>query len=173
MTKIIPTGVIGWKIIPVGSMYRVYQKKPGRCYCKYRSGWLRGKLRGHCLSVEVRPWRAWPVEPNARMQAWKLFEKNIPRAASCFWHTKGYAGDSGGIVVTYEDVCICMCVPPHQYTHTPYGISSSIFTTVRCFCSWFLFFVPVFAYQRLPKIGGMKLIQCLHIYSFNIKGCFW
>jgi len=173
MTKIIPTGVIGWKIIPVGSMYRAYHMKPGRCYWKYRSGWLRGKLRGHCLSVEVRPWSAWPVEPNARMQAWKLFEKNIPRAASCFWHTKGYAGDSGGIVVTYEDVCICMCVP-RTSTHTPRtGFPAQFLQPYGAFVPVFCFLFLFFAYQRLPKIGGMKLIQCLHIYSFNIKGCFW
>ena len=46
---------------------------------------------------------------NARMapsEGWKLFEKNIPRAASHVSDpTKGYVGDSGGIVVTYEDIC--------------------------------------------------------------------
>ena len=91
MTKIIPTGVIGWKIIPVGSMYRVYHMKPGRCYWKYRSGWLRGKLRGRCLSVEVRPWSAWPVEPKRPHASMEIVRKE---------HSKG-----GINVSEHERIC--------------------------------------------------------------------
>ena len=152
MTKIIPTGVIGWKIIPVGSMYRVYHMKPGRCYWKYRSGWLRGKLRGRCLSVEVRPWSAWPVEPKRPHGRMEIVRKE---------HSKGSI-----MFLTHERICgrfrrycsdVWGCMhrhvrsPPHQYTHTPYGISSSIFTTVRCFCSCFLFFVPVFCIPEVTE----------------------
>ena len=62
--------------------------KPGRCYLKYRSGYFRRKLRGRCLSVQVLLEVRGKQNKNARMEAsqcWKLFEKNIPRAASCFW----------------------------------------------------------------------------------------
>ena len=56
-------------------------------------------------------------------------------------HTKGYAGDSGGVVVTCEDR-------------------------------------PCASNERLPKIGEWSCLEIndihyLHIYSFNIKGCFW
>jgi len=47
-------------------------------------------------------------------------------------HTKGYAGDSGGSVVTCEDICTWAF---YTHTCTPYRISSQIFTTVRYFCS--------------------------------------
>jgi len=118
MTKIIPTGVIGWKIIPVGSMYRVYHMKPGRCYWKYRSGWLRGKLRGRCLSVEVRPWSAWPVEPKRPHASMEIVRKE---------HSKGSI-----MFLTHERICgrfrrycsdvwgcmhIGMCVPAPVHTH--------------------------------------------------------
>ena len=174
MTKIIPTGVIGWKIIPVGSMYRVYHTKPGRCYWKYRSGWLRGKLRGRCLSVEVRPWSAWPVEPKRPHASMEIVRKE---------HSKGSI-----MFLTHERICgrfrrycsdvwgcmhIGMCVP-RTSTHTPHtGFPAQFFTTVRCFCSCFLFFVPVFCIPEVTENRRNEVIQCLHIYSFNIKGCFW
>ena len=139
MTKIIPTGVIGWKIIPVGSMYRVYHMKPGRCYWKYRSGWLRGKLRGRCLSVEVRPWSAWPVEPKRPHASMEIVRKEDSKGSIMFLTHERICGRFRRYC---SDVWGCMHMhvrPPHQYTHTPYGISSSIFTTVRCFFSVFCF----------------------------------
>ena len=117
MTKIIPTGVIGWKIIPVGSMYRVYHMKPGRCYWKYRSGWLRGKLRGRCLSVEVRPWSAWPVEPKRPHASMEIVRKEHSKGSIMFLthericgRFRRYCSDVWG--------CMHMCVVPRTSTHT-------------------------------------------------------
>ena len=88
MTKIIPTGIIGWKIIPVGTSMMCMVHNPvgvsgntGRVDFEESCEVVDYQLKS---GLEVRGQQ----NKNARMsvsEGWKLFEKNIPRAASCFW----------------------------------------------------------------------------------------
>ena len=86
--KIIPTGIIGWKIIPVGTSMMCMVHNPvgvsgntGRVDFEESCEVVDYQLKS---GLEVRGQQ----NKNARMsvsEGWKLFEKNIPRAASCFW----------------------------------------------------------------------------------------
>ena len=85
MTKIIPTGIIGWKITPVGTSMMCMVHNPvgvsgntGRVdfeeSCEVVDYQLKSALK--CVANRTKT----PV-----LSVSKLFEKNIPRAASCFW----------------------------------------------------------------------------------------
>ena len=87
MTKMIPTGIIGCKIIPVGSMNMCMVHNPvgvsgstGRVDFEESCEVVDYQLKS---GLEVRGQH----NQNTRMavsEGWKSFEKNIPRAASCF-----------------------------------------------------------------------------------------
>ena len=87
MTKMFPIGIIGCKTIPVGSMNMCMVHSPvgvsgstARVDCGESCEVVVFQVKS---SLEVRGQQ----NENARievLEGWKLFEKNIPRAASCF-----------------------------------------------------------------------------------------
>ena len=90
MTKIIPTGVIGWKIIPVGTSMMCMVRMHNLVGVSGNTG--RVDFEESCEVVDYQLKSGLEVRgqqnKSARMsvsEGWKLFEKNIPRAASCFW----------------------------------------------------------------------------------------
>ena len=161
--------MFGWNIIPVGANTECMVWNPvGVSGSTGRVDWgERCEVVAYQLKsgLEVRGQQ----NQNARMapsEGWKLFEKNIPKAASMFLSTKGYAGDSGGTVVTYiVHMCTHVC--------TCKGFPAKFLQTVRYFCSWFLHTVRKKKGCRKLEVWRSYGMQYLHTYSFNIKGFFW
>ena len=166
--------MFGWNIIPVGANTECMVWNPvGVSGSTGRVDWgERCEVVAYQLKsgLEVRGQQ----NQNARMapsEGWKLFEKNIPKAASMFLRRicgrfRRYCSD-----VWEHTSCTCAHTCAHVKDfqpnfYKPYG------TFVPDFC------IPsgkrkVAENWRNKVVWRSYGMQYLHTYSFNIKGFFW
>ena len=167
MSKIIPTGIIGWKIIPVGTSMMCMVHNPvgvsgntGRVDFEESCEVVDYQLKS---GLEVRGQQ----NKNARMsvsEGWKLFEKNIPRAASCFWphericgRFRRYCSDVWG----YMYIGIV-----HTHMHTVQDFQSNFYNrTVLLFLLQFLDTRQKKGYRKF----GWSCLEIIYIFTCTVS----